>query len=352
MKNIVRYSITAGILVALISFTVIKLFSNKKEVEAKVFRKDPNRSATVQADTIRNSPFRETASFLGSFTPNREVTISSETTGKVMKVGIQEGSQVGAGALIAQLDTELLQAQLQSARASHDNASATLKRYEQAASGVTQLQLDNARTQLLTAQAQLDQLKKQIAMCTIRAPFGGIITSRSFELGAVVATGTQMAQLVDISRLKLEINVPEKSITQFRKGQTLTVVTDVYPEASFKGIVDMIAVQADASHNYAVKIIVTNSTVTSLKSGMYGRVSLTDSTSGETMSIPRSALVGSSTQPQVFVIESGIARLRDIQTGAGNESRVQVNNGLQPGDVIAIGGLVNLVDGGKVTIVK
>lgn len=352
MKKILRYSITAVILILSVAFVVAKLRSNKKEVVAKVYHKDPDFRATVQADTIAYQPFTETVAFLGSFAPMREVTISSETTGKVVRSGVQEGSQVSTGSLIAQLDTDLLQAQLRSAKATYDNADITLKRYEMASNGVTKLQLDNAHTQLLTAKAQMDQLTKQISMCTIKAPFSGIITSKNFEPGSVVSMGAQMAQLTDIGHVKLEISVPEKNIIQFKKGQALTVVTDVYPDEKFKGVVDVIAVIADASHNYTVKILVANNAAAALKAGMYGRIAFDDVTSGEAISIPRSALVGSSSQPQVFVIENGIAKLRGIQTGAGNEERVQVTTGLRAGEIIATGGIVNLAEGSKVTIAK
>ncbi|HJT74598.1 MAG TPA: efflux RND transporter periplasmic adaptor subunit [Chitinophaga sp.] len=349
MKKI-RYSIVLLILVILIGAVVIKLNANKEEVEAKVYRKDPNLRATVQVDTVSYRPFGETTSFLGAFAPGREVTISSETTGKVVTVGVEEGSAVNTGHLIAQLDTELLRAQLASAQASYDNAVSTLKRYEQAASGVTQLQIDNARTQLLTTKAQIDQLKKQIRTCTISAPFSGVITNRNFDLGAVVNAGAQIAELTDVSRLKLEINVPEKNIAQFRQNQRLNVVTDVYPDKIFEGIVDMVAIKTDASHNYTVKIVVANSRENALKAGMYGRILLKDVTSPEAISIPRSAIVGSSKEPQVFVIRDSVAALKNIEVGAGNETRVQVTKGLEPGELVVIGGLVNLVEGSKVTI--
>lgn len=352
MKKIVRYSITAAILFISVGFIAVKLNSNKKEVAEKVYHKDPNFKATVQADTIQYTSFTETTAFLGSFAPDREVVIASESTGKVVKINVREGSQVSAGSLIAQLDTDLLQAQLQSALASYDNAALTLRRYEQAVNGVTKLQIDNARTQMLTDKAQIDQLRKQISMCSIKAPFSGIITSKSFELGTVVSAGAQMAQLTDISRLKLEISVPERNIMQFRKEQSLTVLTDVYPDEKFQGHVEMIAAKADASHNYTVKILVANNAATALKAGMYGRISFSDVATKEAISIPRSALVGSSSRPQVFVIENGIAKLRDIQTGGSNETIIQVASGLQPGEIVATGGLINLTEGSKVNIAK
>lgn len=338
--------VIAGILVAAMAF---KLVSNKKEVEAKVYHPDVNTAVAVQVDTVKSGRFDLTATFTGSFSPNREVVIGSETSGKVIKVNVQEGSHVSRGQLIAQLDDKLIQAQLQSAQANHDRAVNTLNRYQQAISGVTQLQLDNAKTEILTTQAQIEQLKTQIRQFTISAPFSGIITSRNFELGAIVSPGMQMATLIDIRSVKLEISVPEKSIAQFSMGQVIDISTDVYPGVPFKGKVDMIGSKADASHNFQVKILVSNP-ASSLRSGMYGTVVFNNAASGEALTIPRSALLGSSVKPQVYVVEGGASKLRDIQTGSGNETRIQVTSGLQKGELVVSGGLVNLNDGTKVSI--
>ena len=351
MKKSVRYSIIAIILVLLVGFIVIKLNSNKKEITAKVYHPDVNTAVIVQVDTVKSGSFDLSASFTGSFSPNREVTISSETSGKVIRVNVEEGSYISTGQLIAQLDDGVIQAQLQSAQASYDKASNVVTRYQQAASGVTRLQIDNAKADVLTAKAQIDQLKKQVRQHTIVAPFNGIITSRNFDLGTIVSPGMQMATLTDISLVKLEINVPEKSISQFRIGQSIDVTTDVYPGTAFQGKVDMVASKADASHNFLIKIIVTNNS-TSLKSGMYGTVSFRNTASANALSIPRAALTGSSIKPQVYIVEDGTARLRDIQTGDGNETHIQVTGGLREGELVVSGGLVNLKEGTKVSVAK
>jgi RND family efflux transporter MFP subunit len=338
--------VIAGTLVAAVAF---KLMSNQKEVAAKVYHPDINAAVVVQVDTVSTGRFDVAAAFTGSFSPNREVTIGSETSGRVVKVDVQEGSQVSTGQRIAQLDDRLIQAQRQSAQANYDRAKNTLARYQQGSSGVTQLQMDNAKTEILTTQAQTEQLKTQIRQFTISAPFAGIITSRNFELGAIVSPGMQMATLIDISSVKLEISVPEKSIAQFTLGQTIDVKTDVYPDTPFQGKVDMIGSKADASHNFQVKILVPNPKA-ALKSGMYGTVVLNAETSGDALTIPRSALLGSSVKPQVYVVEAGVSKLRDIQTGSGNEIRIEVVGGLRKGDIVVSGGLVNLSDGTKVSI--
>jgi len=350
MKKIIQYIVVILAIAGLAGLAAFKLVSNKKEVTAKVYHPDPSLAATIQADTVKEGPFSNATQFLGSFAANREVSLAAETSGKIIYVGVEEGSHINRGSLVARLDDGVLLAQLHSATASLDNAAGTLKRYEQAPNGVTQLQLDNARTQLLISQAQIEQLKKQIGQCTISAPFSGVITARNFDLGAVVSPGTPMATLTDISALKLELNVPEKNIARFRNGMPVAVNTDVYPGWSFKGAVGMIASKADASHNYTIKVIVPNSAQYPLKAGMYGNVAVGSASAHQAISIPRSALIGSARKPQVYVVENGIARIRDIETGAGNSTSVEVLKGLHTGEVVVSGGLVNLADGAKVSI--
>ena len=350
MKKLIQFTMIALVLAGIVVLAAFKLISNKKEVEAKVYRPDINLAATVQADTVKNAPFDKTTQFLGSFTPNREVAIASETTGKVISVGVQEGSQIGQGTLVAKLDDGVLQAQLHSATASLDNATSTLKRYEQAPNGVTQLQMDNARTQLLTSQAQIEQLKKQISQYTISAPFSGVITSRNFDLGAVVSPGTTLATLTDISALKLELSVPERYLSQFKTGMPIAVSTDIYPGQEFMGFVWMVASKADASHNYTIKVLVPNNSHHPLKAGMYGNITVGNKSTDQTISIPRSALIGSAKNPQVYVVDNGIVKVRDIETGAGNATSIEVFRGLHAGEVIVSGGLVNLTEGTKVSI--
>ena len=87
----------------------------------------------------------------------------------------------------------------------------------------------------------------------------------------------------------------------------MEVTTDVYPEYKFIGRLDNIASKADAAHTYPVEIVVTNSEQYPLKAGMFSRVSFTSLAPDEALTIPRSALIGSIKNAQVFRIKKGLA---------------------------------------------
>lgn len=350
MKNINKKAVIILISSVLVILVVFKLYSNKQEVNEKVYTRNADLKTVIKATTVTENDFNQSTPFLGSFAPNREVAIASETAGKVIRCTIEEGSNVSTGTLIAKLDDGILQAQLSSARANYINASNKLKRYQQVPEGVTLLEMDNAKNQMLTSQAEMERLRKQISQFTIKAPFSGIVSMKKIELGAVVSPGSPLATITDISTVKLEISVPEKQIANFKKGMSLNVTTDVYPNTVFNGKVDLVASVTDASHNYTVKIVVPNNSKTPLKSGMYGNVTLENKTKGKSIVIPRSALIGTAVQPQVYVIKSGIAKLRTIEIGQSNATEIQVLSGLNERETVATSGLVNLTDGTEVNI--
>src|SRR5436309_3476288 len=135
MKKTIQYTVIALVIIGITALVAFKLIGNKKEVEAKIYHPDISLTATIQADTVKEGLFNEATQFLGSFAANREVSLAAETSGRVISVGVEDGSLVSQGSLVAKLDDGVLQAQLLSAAASLDNAASTLKRYEQAPNG-------------------------------------------------------------------------------------------------------------------------------------------------------------------------------------------------------------------------
>lgn len=353
MNNALRLFIFAVVVGGLAIFAFLKLKSNQEQVEAKVYKKNPDATVLIQADTVEFSLFEFSTTYLGSFAPNKEAMISSEAAGRVIQSNIQEGSNVSTGQIIAQLDTEILKNQLKIAETNMQLAEKTAQRMNAAAAGLTEVQIDNSNNQVNILKYQIEVLKKQISMATIKAPFSGIITAKYFEMGSLAGPGAQMAMLTDISTLKLEVNIPEQDISKFKSGMKMNVSTDVYPGHIFSGTVGMIGIKADATKNYTVKILVSNTSSTyPLKAGMYGSINFTNTSNKKSVSIPRSALVGSNKEPQVFLIKDGVVIKQSIQIGESNENSLQVISGLNPNDIIATSGLVNLAEGVKVTIAE
>lgn len=345
--------IVTGVIVALVAGTTIKLFSNKNMVESNVYRLNPEKRVLVQADTAILQNLDRTFTYTGTFVPFKEVMIVPQVHGEVKGVYFSEGEVVAKGKKLIQVDDELLQAQYVSAEANYETAKRSLYRYESASlgGGVSQLQLDNYRLNLKNAESQIKQLLKQIGLSKIEAPFSGTITFKDVEFGSVVGSNP-VARITDLSQLKLEVSVPEKEIGLFKEGQSINITTDVHPGKIFKGQIDYVADRADDAHNYMVKVLVKNTNAASLKAGMYGTAFLNTDLNKNSIVIPRAALLGSAKNPQVFVVQGNEARLKSIQTGAGNGDSVEVTEGIESGELVVIGGQINLTNGSKVEIAK
>jgi len=351
MKRVVTVSV---IVVALIVLAAIKLKSNKKAVEEKLYIRDSTEAILVSTTSPQSHTFEKSLSFLGVFDALHQNNVASDGSGKLLKLLVEEGDFVRAGQTIAKLDDEMVQLQIQNVQLNieqlkNDNARFSVLKKENAISNV---EAEKVELGLKSAEVQLKQLQKQLRSTSIVAPFSGVVSKKMVDLGSMVMPGTPIVELTDISSLKLSVSVPERDILKFQKGQKVVANADVYSDVDFNGVISNIAVQADASHNFKVQSTVKNSTVNRLMAGMYGSVSLSNSKSTTALSVPRKALVGSSKSPKVYVVRNGKARLTSFNAGTSDGEYLEVVSGLNQGDQIVIKGQVNLQDNSNVKIAK
>jgi RND family efflux transporter MFP subunit len=351
MKRVVTVLV---IVVALIVLAAIKLKSNKKAVEEKLYIRDSTEAILVATTSPQRHTFEKSLSFLGVFDALHQNNVASDGSGKLVKLLVEEGDFVKIGQTIAKLDDEMVQLQIQNVQLNieqltNDNARFSVLKKENAISNV---EAEKVELGLKSAEVQLKQLQKQLRSTSIVAPFSGVVSKKMVDLGSMVMPGTPIVELTDISSLKLSVSVPERDILKFQKGQKVVANADVYSDVDFNGVISNIAVQADASHNFKVQSTIKNSNANRLMAGMYGSVSLSNSKSTTALSVPRKALVGSSKSPKVYVVRNGKAKLTSFNAGTSDGEYIEVVSGLSIGDKIVIKGQVNLQDNSNVKIAK
>ncbi|MHA4738681.1 efflux RND transporter periplasmic adaptor subunit [Dyadobacter sp. MSC1_007] len=344
-----RLFIFLGI-IAILGLTAAKLLSNKETTAKKVYVPDPNPKVGVKVAVAEIRDLSQESGFLGSFNANRKAEIRPQAGGEIVRLNIEVGQYVSAGQLVAKLDDEQLHYQVEALQVTLEGHQNDLKRYEALVKGdaVPAVNLERTELSIRSTQAQIKQLNKQIKNTSIVAPFGGIITAKMVEKGSVVSLGTPIAEITDISSLKLVVNVPEKSVNEFKTGKAIAVKTDVYPTTKFNGRVTMVAAQGDDAHNYPVEITVQNTGANPLKAGMYGSIASSASVKGEALAVPRQAIMGSAKQPQLYVVEGGRAILRDVTIGATTNDYYEITKGLNAGDKVVTSGQINLQSGTSV----
>jgi RND family efflux transporter MFP subunit len=342
------------IVAALLGLTIWKLFANKNEVADKTYIKDENAKILVTTAKVSYRNLYEEKKYIGTISANRDNKIASETQGKVIYMGVNEGDFINKGHVIARVDDTMLKLQLESAEIQLEGIMLDVKRYENLSKGdaIPAVQLEKTYIAKKSAEVQIKTLKEQISRTTIIAPFSGVVSMRFFDLGSVLGPGVPLLQLTDVSVLKLNLNIPESELTRFKDGMQTEIFSDVYPDYKYKGTISMVGSKGDDSHNFPVQITIENSKTYPLKSGMFGTVKIGNTLSKTCLSIPVAALVGTIKEPQIYKVENGKAYLKNISLGTTTNDFLEVTNGLSDGDVVVIGGQVNLYDGALVNTIN
>jgi membrane fusion protein (multidrug efflux system) len=349
-----RKIIVIAVICVLAIGLVLKLMFNKSEIDANAKPKEINVDVPVTLATAAMSVITNGFSVNGTFLPAKELTIVSQTQGKLVSIGFQNGDFVREGQVLAQCDLELLEAQQKLAEANVNKLKNDLKKFEEMykTNAVTLQQIEEMRLGLLNAQTNLVTVNKQIEYAVIKAPFSGYITKKYIEKGGMLMPGALVAEIIDINTLKFIANVSESDLDNVKKGSSVKITADIYDGILYEGKVRSIGFKADDAKRFPVEIEVRNNASKPIKAGMYGVAAFDGEGTREALLIPRTALVGSIKEPKVFVVNGKTASARALRLGTSTESSIEVIDGLKTGDQVVISGQINLDEGTIVQVIK
>jgi RND family efflux transporter MFP subunit len=347
--------------VALIGISVVIVLIVLIAKNRGAFNAAPETSAitttySVSVVTATKQPVEHKISVVGTMNAFNDVVVLSETQGRVVKVDVEVGQYKEAGSVLVEVDSELKQAAYEAARVNYEKATKDLQRYEALYTehSIPEAQIEQARWTFQSAEAQYVAARRQLNDTKITTPISGIVTARFVNVGTMVMgapQATQIADVIDISRLKVKVNVAEKDVFCLKVGEKAEVTTDVFPNTVFNGSVFSISSKADEIHTYPVEVVLNNSK-RQLKAGMFGRITFTPTSSENSIVIPRAAIVGSVTNAAVYVINKNIAKLRSVTAGEEIGTDIEILSGLQEGEQVVVNGQNNLSDNASVVIRK
>ncbi|MCB0834246.1 MAG: efflux RND transporter periplasmic adaptor subunit [Bacteroidetes bacterium] len=347
-----KIKIGSGVVVVL-AIIISILLSNKAKSAASA-RSDKLTSVPVTLFKAEIQELTKPIVLVGTITANNDVAVVSETQGRVTQVAVGTGDYVQMGASLIQVDDELKKAAFDLAQANYEKAKRDLDRNEELYKDhtITESQIESTRLAYRAAESQYIVARRQLNDTRITSPISGYINERKVNMGTMVMPGMTIANIVDVSKLKVKVNLSEKDAFRVKVGDPVTVTTEVYPETEFSGRITSISAKADEAHTYPLEIELANSAKHPLKSGMFGRVLFKSRESSESIVVPRDAIIGSIKEPEVYVVERGVAKLRKLTIGNEAAGMVAVLNGLAVGDQVVMSGHSNLQDGVEVTVLK
>lgn len=320
----------------------------------------------VRVATVLKQEIQQSVTLVGTVEPWKRSIVASEVPGLVDSFPVDEGMGVKRGQILAQLRTDTLKIRLDAARASHREART---RYLQAKRDlnriqvlfdkelVTQKESDDAiaqeaalRDRLSQLDAEIRQVRHQLTKSRIVAPFDGWIIEEFTEVGQWVEAGGRVVEMVDLSRVKVEIPLPERYVRHIRIDDQVSVVFDGLPGFEARGRVFSVVAQADRiARTFPVRIEIPNRDLT-IKSGMVSRVTLPVGQPYEGVVVPKDALVLRGGKQFVFLVENGAVNQIPVTPLVHLEGVVEVSGPIQEGMTVVIEGNERLFPGQPVRI--
>lgn len=330
-----------------------------------------------QARTLDQAPaHRYTATLI----PREQVAVSFKVAGYVTDMApgpggrlLDRGDRVARGQVLARLRDAEYQARfnsarfaLEEARAARTQAAADLTRSERLTAGgyLAQSELDKAReraeataARVETASFQMEEARLQLADAVLACPLSGVVAARHVERGTLVSPGTKAFTVADFSAMKAVFGVPDSLVGTLSPGQALDVAVEAVGR-TLSGRITSVSPSADPrSKVFEVEVTVDNAD-TVLKDGMAAVVALGGEAARTRPSAPLAAVVrplGRTEGYALFVVQEREGRnwavAREIRLGRVSGSRVEILEGLDPGETVITMGATLARDGAAVRII-
>lgn len=344
-----------GIIISLlvVAGIVALLASNKKKMNEEAsstiqMEKAVSVSTIILEDEIYSLDFAAS----GASQAVSELNYVSNVQGRVIEIYADNGKQVRKGEPLLKIDSDLLESDYKASLAAYDAMALDVQRFTNSnqAGGVTDQQLDNMKTQLAAAESRLDRSRKMLEDAVVKSPMTGVINARYVELGSLIAPNAPLFDIVNESRLKVTVGVPESKVKLLSKGQKVTVTNSVTPGKTYSGHINYIGIKTDRGLNYPVEVYLDQDS--ELRIGMYLKVQFADHAERTGVLVPRKAIIGSAKAANVFVVAGGKAARREVTLGEMIGDRVEILEGVRAGEEIITAGIMNVADGTEVICVK
>ncbi len=345
----------------------------------------------VKLVSIEQQQQRRAVEAVGSLFAYDEVTVSAEAEGRVEQVLVDVGDRVSKGQVLAriapiefELTVEQQRAALAQARArlglseeevelkdvrqaaEVKKAAADLadaeQRYQRAQSlletgviprqqfdeaearhkaakatyDLAVQQVQNMRASMQQTQATLNLASKRLRDTQIRAPFAGHVKTREVTAGQYLKVQTPVISIVNVDPLRVRLNVPEKMSPWVRVGRTVALTLEAFPGREFSGRITRINPSVDEkTRTFEVEALVANRSG-ELKPGSFVKAVLQSDKVDSILTIPQSAAAYLFGTYKVFVVQGQTVKEREVKLGDHFGDRVEILEGLQLGDRLAV----------------
>lgn len=294
----------------------------------------------------------------------QQATLYAKVAGYLKTIAVDKGDEVKEGALLAEIEVPELIADRAKYRAEMEVAAIEYRRVSEAqkkASDLVVLQsVDNAKGRLDIAKANLERTETLLGFARITAPFSGVVTRRLVDPGAFIpaATSGSAAQnaalltLMDFSRVRVQVAVPEPEVPFVKNGLPVNVAVDELANHVFDGVVTRFAYALDENTKTMLCEIEISNPGGELRPGMFASVKIAIEQKNDAWLVPVEALVVEKVKSSVLTVADGKAKKVAVKTGFNDGVSVEILEGLKPNASVILVGKQALNDGQPVHVAQ
>ena len=311
-----------------------------------------NKAIPVSVVRVEPAPMKDILLLPGETEAWQDVRVAADAAGRVEWIGPKEGHSVKEGELIAKMDVAALKAALDRAEAALHLAEDLYERRRKLFERniINQEELDKSQTERTLARANFRQTQIEYERGFLKSPLTGLVNHLFVDEGEFVDKGKPFADLVNVDKIKINVSVPELDVRYLKVGQKTAVRVDAFPDREMEGVVDFVAYKADpATKTFTVRVLVDNPRH-DIRPGMIARVAFLRRVIPDALSAPIFALVDKGGERIVFVAKDGIAHARTVSIGVIEGDKIQITQGLKPGDHLIVVGHKDVEEGMRVQV--
>ncbi len=296
--------------------------------------------------------------------PIQQATMYAKVAGYLKSIAVDKGDAVKEGQLLAEIEAPELLADQTQFEAETAVTRANFERMAEARKKSPDLvvpqTVDDLRGQYEIAAARLQRIRSLLQYSRITAPFGGVVTARFVDAGAFIPAATTsstpesaaMLKLMDYSRVRVQVFVPENEVRFITNGVKAVVVLEEMPGRPFTGSVTRCSQALDEATKTMLAEIELANPGGEIRPGAYAGVQLEVERKRDALLVPVQALLVEKSGMSVFTIASGKAKKTPVQTGFNDGLNTEITAGINPDEAVIPLGKLTIADGQAVVALE
>lgn len=306
----------------------------------------PARVPAVEVARVESIRITDDAQAVGSLRSRQSVMLRPEVSGRVTQINFRDAERVRKGQLLVQLDDQLPLAQVKQAEAELSIARANHRRNQELVEQkfIAQRAVDESAANLQVAEAKLALARATLARLKIVAPFDGIAGIRNINIGDYLKDGADIVNIEDLEAIYVDFRLPERFQTKVQPGQSAQIEVDALPGKRFGAMLLAVDPLVDANgRSVGVRGCIDNRQL-QLRPGMFARVTPVFGVRDDARVIPEEAIVPQGGRQFVYRLAIGpdqdtrIAQRVEVKVGIRQPGKVEIVEGLMPGDMVVTAG--------------